>query len=256
MKNLLLLTSILFTIQLRAQNVVEISLNLVELTVTEKVYDLVVEDFDSILALQYSMSYDSTKMRLKEIRNFTLPQYNGSSFNDPQPGSIISVWLDLDLEPADFANPITMCQLAFDVLEPGGSTLCFSDTPVSYEFVVYDAYGDSKLTDLIIHDDCYTELFIPLSTTGVQDPESSLVQPLTHVYLSQNGELAFTTSNHQIFVLVLYDILGRVVTSTAAEVYTAGRHTVAIGRKIPNGIYILQSINEHGRGAISSVFAQ
>ena len=122
------------------QDTAHIGLSLATLTPTEKVYNFYAWNYHYIIASQYSMLYDSTSMKYQGIRNSIVSGLGEGTFGHPLPGVITALWLDLDLQADDYADSTVLYQIAFDVLQPGGSSLCFSEMPLEYEFVSY--YND------------------------------------------------------------------------------------------------------------------
>ncbi len=254
MKHVLLYFLIILAFNLQAQTVLHFQLVVAEQTATEKVYNFIADDFDHIIAWQYNFFFDSTKMRFKEIRNPIIQGLSSGNFNEGTPGVLTTVWLDPDVLPNDYPTPVVAFQIAMELLDPGGSALCFSTDPMEYEIILSEDSGDSELSQLVISDECNTDLLLILNTTAVDDEANTRKQTLEKIYLSKQGELAFTTTQDQRVGLYLYDIMGRQVVLIQDDAYSAGRHSVNTGRPLPEGIYILQIRNEGGHHAVAPVF--
>lgn len=236
-----------------AQNIANIGIQAVETTSTEKVYNFYVWDYENIVASQFSMTYDGAKMTYKEIRNSQVIGLSGSSFSNPLPGVILSSWIELDLEAESYIDSTVLYQIVFDIIVPGGSNLCFSDTPLRYEFV----NEEEVLNQIIIHDDCNTGLLLVLDPTGIADQEEEVIEsPLKYVFLSTQGELIFSLSNDQVLHFSLYDNLGREITQIPSQSFTTGRNTIHFRRTIPTGIYTLQVRSGDDVIGVNSVFAR
>ena len=227
-----------------SQHTIEFGVELSEVTATEKIYDFVFDDFVNIVGWQFTMDFDGSKMSFKEIRNPILEGLSSSSFNEPQAGNLISVWLDFDLVPEDFTESTVAFQLVFDLIEGDGSDLCFATSQDFYEFIVNDDMGNFYLSELIIYDDCNQGLSIFFETTSTQEADQ-VSDLLSGVYLGASGTLAFTSNLATNLSLTLQDIQGKSVFSFSNIEVREGRQTIQADA-LPPGMYVLYATSETG----------
>lgn len=237
-----------------AQDTAQIGLSLSTLTASEKVYNFYARNYHYIIASQYSMMYDSARMKYQGIRNSIVSGLGEGTFGHPSPGVITALWLDLDLQADDYADSTVLYQIAFDVLQPGGSSLCFSDTPLGYEFVSYYNDVDKALDEIYIHDDCQPESLVIINPAATNDPKSPAVKVVGGAYLNTYGTLSFNSLKDQSLRISLYDLAGKSLVTFAERPYGEGRHTLKCNSMSP-GIYILKANGEDGRAQVMKVFA-
>jgi len=254
MKKLLPILFLAFSTAMQAQHVFTFGVELVEASATERVYNFEVEDFQNIIAWQFSMHFDGTKMRFKEIRNPVLNYLNTSSFNEPTPGNLRSVWLDSDLNPDNFDTPTVLFQIVFELLTPDSTPLCFDESQEYFEFVVEEGPGNFYLSQLVIHDDCVSGLSIFLDPNATAEVAPAIPSPIKDVFLLSTGALAFTATLDQDLQLSLYDLTGTQLINFEKKEYTNGRHTMQC-RPITPGIYILKAVAADGKESAVKVFA-
>lgn len=246
MKHFLILILLFVSVHLKAQHTLHFTIELAEVNATEKIYNFIVDDFDQIIAWQLTFLFDSTNMRFKEVRNSVIDGLSNSDFNEAEPGVLFTTWLDSDVFPNDYSNPVTAFQMVFDVLQPGGSALCFSTDEAEYEIVLSDGTNDFALDNLIITDECNTDLLLVLNPSAVENTDHKEKYHLEKLFLSTSGELSFTMLNDQAISFVLYDIPGHVVGVVKKNEYALGRHTVHVRKTLQSGIYFINIINEAG----------
>jgi hypothetical protein len=193
-------------------------------------------------------------MKYQGIRNSIVSGLGEGNFGQPLPGSITSLWLDLNLTAEDYADSIVLYQIAFDVIQPGGSSLCFTDTPLEYEFVSYYNDVDESLDEIYIHDDCRLESLVIINPTATDDPKSSAMQVIDEVYLNSYGTLAFNSLKDQTLRISLCDLTGTQIVSFAERQFGEGRHKLQC-KILVSGIYVLKAIGEDGREQVMKVFA-
>lgn len=251
MQRYLVLASILFVAQLKAQQSAHFRLEEAELTATEKIYNFIADDYDHVLSFQYSLSFDQARMQFKEVRNPVIEGMNNSNFGTSYPGYLVTSWFDPDVDPADLPNPVAIYQLVFDVNEPGGSTLCFSTEPLEYEL----SLEQEIITQIIIDDECNTGLVLHLNSTAVSDPVT-VEKMMNDISLSRDGVLDFTAAKSQWMELTLCDISGRAIVTVDEVMYTDGRHSVATDKLLQAGIYFLRVRNENGHVTAYTLFPQ
>lgn len=242
MKSLFLLTFLASAYLLNGQDMVQFKLDVAEVTQTQKVYNFTVDDFNDVIAWQYTMQFDGSKMVFKEIRNSLIEDLNTSTFYEPYPGNLFSSWIDLDFVPTDFPDATVVFQMVFDLYETDGSTLCLSTTPQEYEIVKYDPQSEDEflVAQLMIDDECSHELVLNLTnSTSVGGPLSNAPAMIENVYLSTNGELAFTSIGDQLMALRIYDIMGNEMVQLPKNNYAKGRIAIDTPVDYTEGVYIL-----------------
>ena len=256
MKNIILVIVILAVTNLKAQEVLYLTLQPVEKNATEKVYNFIVDDFKNMVGWQFSMLFDGTKMKFKEIRNPILDDMTNHEFNEASPGVLLTSWIDKDLHSNDYTDPTVVFQIVFELLQPEGSTVCMSESPLAYEFIRRDVPGQAYLTEVNISDDCHISLPLILNTTAVDNPTPSVFNSVQQANLSKEGELTFTNTADQTLAFQLYDLSGRLVQRMVEQPYTSGRQVIDLGRNIIEGMYILQVRSCDGRNTAISLLAK
>jgi hypothetical protein len=254
MRHLLLTLCVAFGSTLQAQEALKLKVDLVEITATEKVYNFITENFEGIIGWQFTMAFDGTKMSFKEIRNPIHPTQSSSIFYEPNPGELRSVWLDPDLEANDYPDSTILFQLVFDILEPEGAPLCFLESQDYFEFIMDEGSGAVSLVEILISDDCYQGFSIFLNTSAINNPSTTSTQLISGVFLSANGILSFTSNTDQQLNLDVVDINGKVLSSSHAQSFAAGRHTLPCSIVTP-GIYLLKVKGEDGTTQVLKIFA-
>ena len=254
MKHFLLISILALSVSLQAQHTLRFGVELAEATATEKIYNFETEDFLNIVAWQFSMHFDGTRMRFKEIRNPILNYLSTNSFNEPTPGNLRSLWLDNDLTPDNFTEPTVLFQLVFEILTPENTPLCFDESQENFEFVVEEGSGNFYLSELVIHDDCVAGLSIFLDGTATEDITSPQVQHITDVSLISSGALSFTSAINQHLKLALVDLNGKPLISFSEKEYGAGRNTL-LCKPVASGVYVLKAVAEDGKESAVKVFA-
>ena len=91
MRHLLLALFLAFAASIQAQEPLKLKVDLQEITATEKVYNFISENFVGVIGWQFTMQFDGTKMKFKEIRNAVNPTQTSGNFNEPNPGELRSV---------------------------------------------------------------------------------------------------------------------------------------------------------------------
>mgnify|MGYP006350625447 FL=1 len=254
MRHLLLALFLAFAASIQAQETLKLKVDLQEITATEKVYNFISENFVGVIGWQFSMQFDGTKMKFKEIRNAVNPTQTSGNFNEPNPGELRSVWIDTDLQSNDFPDTTVLFQLVFDILEPEGAPLCFLESQEFFEFILDDDFVNFEFAELLISDDCYQGFSIILETTATENPTTPAVELVQEVFLSCNGTLAFTSNHDQALRISLSDMSGRVISSKAKKDYGEGRHTLNC-KAMATGAYVLRSVAENGLESVVKVVA-
>lgn len=246
MKNYLLSLLVGISFSTNAQQVVLLELEYVETTSTEKIYNFVVADFVDIVGWQFSMLFESSKMSFKEIRNPILDDMDSQCcFNESEPGVLRTVWLDRDFEVENYSKPTTLFQLVFELYDSEGSTLCLSELPLAYEFIIREGSGQTFLAGFLINDDCHDDfsIFLP---TGVEDPKHSNNSLMSSLHLTADGALSFTIEDDEVMRLEVYDVLGHLLTAGTETNFAKGRQVHQTGITLINGVYVIKAVTKHG----------
>ena len=235
---------------LHAQPVIHLQFLLSEETPTEKIYNVVSEDFDEVLSMQYTLQFDGAKMGFKEIRFPTLDGLSSSNFNVISDGYLLTAWFDPDLLVNDQPNPVTIFQIVFETYVPGGSTLCFSTDPLETEVGLVGEI----LAILVIDDDCHTGLVLDPYTTAVSDVDQ-VKNIIDNIHFTRNGEFSFDLSEEGEYAFRVVDAAGKEYASTAPIHYTKGRNFTNVEKSFISGVYFIEVINGK-RSVVVSVFIE
>lgn len=254
MRHFLLAMCLAFGATLQAQGTLKLKVDLQEITATEKVYNFVSENFVGVIGWQFSMQFDGTKMKFKEIRNAVNPTHTSGNFNEPNPGELRSVWIDIDLQSNDYPDSTVLFQLVFEILEPEGAPLCFLESQEFFEFILADEFIGFEFAELLISDDCYQGFSIILETTATENPATPALELVQDVFLSTDGTIAFTSNREKALRISLSDMSGKVISSFAKKEYAEGRHTLNCKAMAP-GAYVLRFITEDDAECVVKVIA-
>ena len=223
---------------------------------TEKVYNLIVDDYHNGVAWQYGFDFDGSRMTFREVRNAILDDLDTGDFNEVFPGQLLTVWIDTDLEGLIFEEPTVLYQLVFDVHVPGGSDLCFSSDILQYELVVEDGSGQYELDFLEIHDECTSGLVLDLNSTATEEPVVLKPNLIKDLHLTTEGSLGFHAILPGLMELSIYDIQGHLIRTFSNRLYTEGRHTLELQRALVPGVFVLKAIHENGSERSYKVLAK
>jgi len=104
--------------------------------------DIKVNDFDSIVAFQFSMNWDSTKFMFDHVEGFGIPGLGADGFGVPgnagvKNGQLLVSWLDLSLQGVSVPDFSTIFRLCLKAIGPVGSSslITFSSVPLPIEIV-------------------------------------------------------------------------------------------------------------------------
>lgn len=254
MKYLYASVCLLFSVLLSAQNTAHIGLEAVEVNDTQKVYNYYVQDYEEIVACQFSLTFDSDKMRYNTLRNSIVTGLNESSIGTSADSILTLLWVDFALNPVNYTDSTVLFQFVFDVLVSGGSELCFYDEPLALEFVSYINEIETELPEILITDDCNTDSLVILDSTISVAALVKDQQKISHLFLSPSGTIGFTTLADQGLGLTLYSLLGHQIVSWPYTIYPEGRHEVDTNRSLLPGLYYLSFMQENGNGVTRAVF--
>lgn len=245
MKTILPIALLLCSMYSQAQ-IARFQVELASQTATEKIYNLIADDYYYGVAWQYGFNFDGSKMTFREIQNSILQDLDTYDFNEAFPGKLLTVWLDTDLEGVIFDEPTVLYQLVFDVHVPGGSDLCFSSEILQYELVVSPSSGQEELDFLEIQDECTSGLILDLTTTATHDPVALKPAFLKDLNLTADGSLSFSNLLSGHIELTLYDIQGHLIGSIENKEYAEGRQTADFQGSFLTGVFILKATHENG----------
>lgn len=254
MRHLVLAMCLALGATLQAQQTLKLKVDLHEITDTEKIYNFISENFVGVIGWQFSMDFDGTKMKFKEIRNAVNPTHTSGNFNEPNPGELRSVWIDTDLQSNDYPDSTVLFQLVFEILEPEGAPLCFLESQEFFEFILADEFIGFEFAELLISDDCYQGFSIILETTATESPTTPTIELVQDVFLSSNGTLVFTSNRDQALCISLTDMSGKVISTFAKKEYGEGRHTLNCKAMAP-GVYVLRSVGDDSAEGVVRVIA-
>ena len=103
--------------------------------------DITTTQFEEIVSLQMSMSWDPAVIKLDSIRNFGLPFLDPSDFNTLVPGFMAMVWFDFSLGGVSVDDDSPLFTLHFTAVgAPGSNTdVLFDQSPISIEIGKLDS---------------------------------------------------------------------------------------------------------------------
>lgn len=239
MKPILLYIGLLTGLYLQAQPTAHLGLSLSGFSGTEKVYNVYVSEYRGIIAHSYSMSFDDTKMTYQGIRNSIIPSITDASFANPSAGVITTLWFEGSLIGEDYLDSTVLYQIVFNVVQPGGSTLCFSQTPLPFEFV--DAESNS-LNEIIIHDECFDSLLVIINPSSVVSAAPVPKASIQNLHMSNDGQFSFTSLADQHLAFNLNDSQGRILAALKSTYYSKGRNQGDFHQDIIPGPYLMQTM--------------
>ena len=239
LKPILVFLGLLSGLYLQAQPTAHLVLSLSGFSGTEKVYNVYVSEYRDIIAHSYSMAFDANKMSYQGIRNSIIPSLTNASFGNPSPGVITSLWFEGSLTGGDYVDSTVLYQIVFNVIEPDGSTLCFSQDPLAFEFV--DAESNS-LDQIIIHDDCFDSLVVIINPTSIVSAVPIPKASIENLHLSNDGQFTFTSLADQHLSFNLYDAQGQILAVLKSTYYSNGRNQGDFHQAIIPGPYLMQTI--------------
>ena len=211
---------------------------------TTLTYDVRAEDFDDMVAMQYSILYDETALTNVRLKNLSLPYLTAAGFNINQPGKVLNLWLDPTLDGVSVADGDLLYQIEFELIATEPGDVCFAEDPVDIEFVNVNI----ELNSFIVTDDCHPEPFDILQTASNQEVLESAGLQISNVV--RNGHLSFTAASSTSITFGLYDQSGRSVIDWPETTYFSGQNQIALNTALPAGMYILAVSMD---GAVASV---
>lgn len=232
MKHFVIIACLLLSFGASAQSIT-MHLGDAQLSGTQVTYSLTVEDFTDIVALQYSISYDSNVYSLVSIEDLIIPSMNITNF-DTTPGSIVNVWFEPSLNGVTLPDHSILYKLVFEIKTFGAGLVCFSQEPREPEVL----QGEETLLDVYVTDDCHdTPFLFHDAMTSVVDVYA--LAGVTVDNISRSGEIGINVKDSKSLDFVLTDMQGKIVTSFPEKIYNAGQHMLKPGVSINPGVYLL-----------------
>lgn len=198
----------------------------------EVTYDVVVDNFTDMVAIQYGIAYDTQVLTFVAVQNIAIiSMSNGNFYNEP--GSIVNVWVDFNVAGVSLPNGTVLYQIVFEMVNDTFGTVCFSDEVIDYEF----ATTTGVLNSFSIIDDCYPEPHqIIIHPSSVENFARDYGIQLNTVVRDHKISLSFAEERKIGFTLL--DISGKWIQVFPERVYAPGHHQLEF-RQVPPGLYIL-----------------
>jgi len=100
--------------------------------------DISVQNFTSVVSMQYSINYNSSVLQFTGSQGYNLPGFNASSIGNPSAGNITISWVANDpVAGESVANGTVIFQLCFTAIGASGtsSSITFSGSPTPIEVI-------------------------------------------------------------------------------------------------------------------------
>lgn len=101
--------------------------------------DVLVKDFNKLLSMQYTITWNKNVLTFKELKNFKLPYLDVNDFgmNHTQDGALTIAWIDESLKGVTLPDGSSAYQVCFDVKGKAGESSYFkiTDRPTTIEVV-------------------------------------------------------------------------------------------------------------------------
>ena len=201
-------------------------------------YDIRVDNFNEMVAMQYSIAYDESALEFVELVN--VMELNGSQqqFNTAIAGTINSLWLDAGLTGATLSAGTMLYQVVFELVGSEPGDVCFSEDPLVIELIDVSA----ELNSFAIMDDCHSEPHIVSLTTSTQDILNE--HGLSVYSVAANDQLHFELERDSELSFSIYNMSGQLLKSFASTYYPAGVNTLRLSSDQPSGIHLLVTVLE------------
>jgi hypothetical protein len=232
MKHLVIIACLLFYFGASAQSIT-MHIGNAQLSGSQIIYDVSVEDFTEIVAMQYSISYDSNVLSLASIDAIVIPTMTSANF-DASPGSIVNVWFESSLNGVTLADNSVIYKLVFDVLTAGDGKVCFSLEPREPEAL----QGEETLLDIYVTDDCHdTPFLFHDAMTAVVDLFA--LSGITVNNIAKAGEITINVQESRLLNFSLTDMQGKVIATFPERIYNPGQQILKSESSVTLGIYLL-----------------
>ncbi len=98
-----------------------------------------VADFQNLLSMQYSLTWDADVLSFEKVQNFNLPYLSKNNFGltKSSQGLLTFVWIDNSLQGVNLSDGTVIYQLCFTVTGTmgSGSEIKFTPEPTPFEVV-------------------------------------------------------------------------------------------------------------------------
>src|SRR5687767_4984794 len=236
MKNIVLILLLTLPFGLKSQSLL---LKIINPTVVgnQVIYDVCVEDFVDVIALQFVISFDTSVLKFDTVQNIIVPgmTMEGNFFADSA-GHLFNVWLDLSVDGVTFEDGELIYQIVFDMVNDTFGTVCFDQDSIPMEVVREDKFEYS----VYVIDDCHEKPFL-FDDTGTAVENIALTYGLDVYTINQNN-ISFSLKEQQEIGFQLYDLNGSLVTSFPETNYSTGQHSLDVKSSLNPGIYILTAV--------------
>lgn len=196
-------------------------------------YDVMAENFNEMVAMQYGINYDTTQLAFVRLQNMAMEDLDMGDFNAANAGTILNVWLHTSLEGVTMGEDEPIYQIVFEMLNGTPGDVCFSEDVLLSEFINVS----SELMSFSVVDDCYSEPHEILLTLSVAELEEQY-----GLYISTKAganAIPFRLKQPQVLSFQLVDISGRMVRSFPKEPWPVGPHALYFRDGLIAGMYIL-----------------
>jgi hypothetical protein len=211
-------------------------------------YDVSVDNFDSISAMTYCISYDQSKLSFNRIKNI-ISFMSIFDISTESPNYICNKWIDPSLETVSLPDNTVLYRIVFDVVQGMDGDVCFSQVPFASEFLI----GDFELlTSFYIIDDCYPDTSeVILNATHEIKPED---YGMNIQQVSFSNQIQFSIATEQSLEFNLFDIMGRQLQHFPKTNYSMGKNSILLNEIPSKGIYILSTLINHQQISSKIIF--
>lgn len=232
MKTFILTLFLFASIGLNGQNLT-IKIHNTEINGNLLTYDVTVDNFVNMGAMQYGFSYDETALEFVAIENMNLQNLQAYHFNTSTPGYIGNVWVDNILDGVSLNDGTSIYQIVFELIDDNPGEVCFIPLHLIYEFVTVDA----ELASFTIVDDCHPEPYEIFITVATEDLAATYGLQIST--FANNEQVIFMLDEPRVLDFRIFDMSGKMVTAIPNMSYGAGNHTLDLNTSIPSGMYLL-----------------
>ena len=105
----------------------------------EIVVVLTANNFERIVAMQFSLNWDPSVLEFKEIGDFNLPDLSEGTFNTAivENGELSVAWFDTNVSGQSVEDGTNLFSITFTKLSEVPSAFFFDNTPTKIEFVAF-----------------------------------------------------------------------------------------------------------------------
>ena len=119
--------------------------------------EVVVRDFDNIIAFQYTINWNADHLGTASVQNFGLPDLGNSNFNSSVPGQLRVGWDDSSIQGVSLPDDIILFELCFSSVGSTSvnTTISFSSNPLPIEIVTGEGVlGTFEFQEGVVAIDC------------------------------------------------------------------------------------------------------